>query len=88
MVDIAKFFLQFTVDESCGKICTPCRVGTKRLLGSYWRRLQTDAGFRGYRQDGRTVLLHQITHSVAWDSPDSSGRSFHFVTSVTNILSM
>ncbi len=31
MVDIAKFYLEFTVDESCGK-CTPCRVGTKRLL--------------------------------------------------------
>ncbi|MEG2421315.1 MAG: NADH-ubiquinone oxidoreductase-F iron-sulfur binding region domain-containing protein, partial [Oscillospiraceae bacterium] len=31
MVDIAKFFLEFIVDESCGK-CTPCRVGTKRLL--------------------------------------------------------
>ncbi len=31
MVDIARFFLDFTVDESCGK-CTPCRVGTKRLL--------------------------------------------------------
>lgn len=30
MVDIAKFFLEFTVDESCGK-CVPCRVGTKRL---------------------------------------------------------
>ncbi len=30
MVDIAKFFLEFTVDESCGK-CTPCRVGNKRL---------------------------------------------------------
>lgn len=30
MVDIAKFFLDFSVDESCGK-CTPCRVGTKRL---------------------------------------------------------
>ena len=30
MVDIAKFFLDFTVDESCGK-CTPCRVGTKRM---------------------------------------------------------
>ncbi len=30
MVDIARFFLEFTVDESCGK-CTPCRVGTKRL---------------------------------------------------------
>ncbi|MBQ8688785.1 MAG: NADH-quinone oxidoreductase subunit NuoF [Clostridia bacterium] len=31
MVDMAKFFLEFTVDESCGK-CTPCRVGTRRLL--------------------------------------------------------
>ncbi len=30
MVDIAKFFLQFTVDESCGK-CSPCRIGTKRM---------------------------------------------------------
>ncbi|MCH5156666.1 MAG: NADH-quinone oxidoreductase subunit NuoF [Clostridiales bacterium] len=30
MVDIAKFYLQFTVDESCGK-CTPCRIGTRRL---------------------------------------------------------
>ncbi|WP_326910369.1 NADH-quinone oxidoreductase subunit NuoF [Sedimentibacter sp. MB31-C6] len=31
MVDIARFFLDFTVDESCGK-CTPCRLGTKRML--------------------------------------------------------
>ena len=31
MVDIARFFLDFTVDESCGK-CTPCRVGTRRML--------------------------------------------------------
>ena len=30
MVDIAKFFLDFTVDESCGK-CTPCRIGTRRM---------------------------------------------------------
>jgi len=30
MVDIAKFFLEFTVDESCGK-CAPCRIGTKRM---------------------------------------------------------
>ena len=30
MVDIAKFFLEFTVDESCGK-CSPCRIGTKRI---------------------------------------------------------
>ena len=32
MVDIAKFYLEFIVDESCGK-CSPCRIGTKRLLG-------------------------------------------------------
>ena len=31
MVDIAKFFMEFCVDESCGK-CTPCRIGTKRML--------------------------------------------------------
>jgi len=31
MVDIARFFMEFTQDESCGK-CTPCRVGTKRML--------------------------------------------------------
>ena len=31
MVDIAKFYLEFTADESCGK-CAPCRIGTKRLL--------------------------------------------------------
>ena len=31
MVDVARFYMEFIVDESCGK-CTPCRVGTKRLL--------------------------------------------------------
>ncbi|HBR29408.1 MAG TPA: NADH-quinone oxidoreductase subunit F, partial [Firmicutes bacterium] len=31
MVDVARFFLEFTQDESCGK-CTPCRIGTKRML--------------------------------------------------------
>ena len=31
MVDVSRFFLEFSVDESCGK-CTPCRIGNKRLL--------------------------------------------------------
>ena len=31
MVDVARFYLDFTVDESCGK-CVPCRIGTRRLL--------------------------------------------------------
>ena len=42
MVDIAKFFLEFTVDESCGK-CTPCRVGTKRMLEILERMTQGKA---------------------------------------------
>ena len=39
MVDIAKFFLEFTVDESCGK-CTPCRIGNRRLL-EYLEKITT-----------------------------------------------
>ncbi len=42
MVDIAKFYLNFTVDESCGK-CTPCRVGTKRLL-QYLEKITSGKG--------------------------------------------
>lgn len=42
MVDIAKFFLQFTQDESCGK-CVPCRIGTKRLL-EYLERITSGKG--------------------------------------------
>jgi NADH:ubiquinone oxidoreductase subunit F (NADH-binding) len=36
MVDIARYFMDFTQDESCGK-CTPCRVGTRRLLDTLER---------------------------------------------------
>ena len=42
MVDIAKFFLEFTVDESCGK-CTPCRIGTKRLYEMLTKITKGDA---------------------------------------------
>lgn len=42
MVDIAKFFLEFTVDESCGK-CTACRIGTRRLL-EYLERITSGKG--------------------------------------------
>ncbi len=42
MVDIAKFFLEFTVDESCGK-CTPCRIGTKRML-EYLNKITSGKG--------------------------------------------
>ena len=73
MVDIAKFFLQFTVDESCGK-CTPCRIGTKRL----YEMLEKDnIGQRYYgrpRQDGEAVLLHQEQLSVRSWSDSSQPR--------------
>lgn len=46
MVDIAKFFLEFTVDESCGK-CPPCRIGTKRML----EILERITGGKGKEED-------------------------------------
>lgn len=45
MVDVARFFLDFTKDESCGK-CTPCRIGTKRLL-EILERITTGRGEDG-----------------------------------------
>jgi ferredoxin len=45
MVDVARFFLDFTQDESCGK-CTPCREGTKRML-EILQRITTGRGVDG-----------------------------------------
>ena len=42
MVEIAKFYLEFTMDESCGK-CTPCRIGTKRILKCWKHSLSKKA---------------------------------------------
>jgi NADH-quinone oxidoreductase subunit F len=57
MVDIARFFMEFTQDESCGK-CTPCRVGTKRIL----EILQRICAGRGREDDIERLedLCHQI----------------------------
>ncbi|NLL56208.1 MAG: NADH-quinone oxidoreductase subunit NuoF [Clostridiales bacterium] len=57
MVDIAKFYLQFTQDESCGK-CTPCRVGTKRLL-EYLERI-TEGKATEKDLDDMEKLCHYI----------------------------
>ncbi|WP_243137511.1 NADH-quinone oxidoreductase subunit NuoF [Heliorestis convoluta] len=45
MVDVARFFLEFTVDESCGK-CPPCRIGTKRML-ELLERITSNKGEKG-----------------------------------------
>jgi len=57
MVDIAKFFLEFTVDESCGK-CTPCREGTKRMLEILTRI--TD----GQGEDGDIEKLEALADTI------------------------
>jgi len=46
MVDMARYFLNFTQNESCGK-CVPCRIGTKRML-EILQRITPRKGRRGY----------------------------------------
>ena len=55
MVDIAKFFLEFTVDESCGK-CTPCRIGTRRMLEILEKITKGQGTMEDLDKSGRTVL--------------------------------
>ncbi len=57
MVNIAKFFLQFTQSESCGK-CTPCRIGTKRLL-EILERITS-----GHGRKGDIKLLENLSNDI------------------------
>ncbi len=57
MVDIARFFLDFTVDESCGK-CTPCRVGTRRMLEILERIVE------GKGQEGDIEKLEALAKNI------------------------
>ncbi len=62
MVDISKFYLEFTVDESCGK-CTPCRIGTRRLL----QLLEKITSGKGEMEDLNKIeelSLHMKTSSL------------------------
>ena len=76
MVDIAKFFLEFTVDESCGK-CTPCRVGTRRLLEMLEQITAGNGTVELLRRDGGAVLLHQGQQPVRAGTVCPQPRSFH-----------
>jgi NADH:ubiquinone oxidoreductase subunit F (NADH-binding) len=65
MVDIAKFFLDFTVDESCGK-CTPCRIGTKRMLEYSDQDHQGQGTMDDARQaGGSSAMTSRTTPSAA-----------------------
>ena len=57
MVDIAKFFLEFTVDESCGK-CAPCRIGTRRMLDIL------DKITAGKGEDGDIEKLEELAKTI------------------------
>ena len=57
MVDIARFFLDFTVDESCGK-CTPCRIGTRRMLEILERITE------GKGQEGDIERLENLAENI------------------------
>ena len=57
MVDIARFFLDFTVDESCGK-CTPCRIGTRRMLEILNRICE------GKGEDGDIERLENLAQNI------------------------
>ena len=68
MVDIARFFLDFTVDESCGK-CTPCREGTKRMLESLERLTE------GKGKEGDIEELLELGESIIDSSLCGLGQS-------------
>ena len=64
MVDIARFFMEFTQDESCGK-CTPCRVGTRRMLEILQAHL---------RRQGRDGDIERLEDAVPADQRDQPVR--------------
>ncbi len=68
MVDIARFFLDFTVDESCGK-CTPCRIGTRRMLEILDRICD------GKGEDGDIERLENLAESIRTGSLCALGQT-------------
>lgn len=68
MVDVARFFLEFSVDESCGK-CTPCRIGNKRLFE------MLDDLTKGKADQESLDKLDELAHIVAETSLCGLGKS-------------
>jgi len=68
MVDVARYFLEFTQRESCGR-CAPCRIGTRRML-EILERLVTGEG-----RDEDLVKLEQLAHMVQASSLCGLGRT-------------
>jgi len=68
MVNIAKFFLEFTVDESCGK-CAPCRIGTKRMYEILTRITEGDG------KEGDIETLEELAMNIKKASLCGLGQS-------------
>jgi NADH:ubiquinone oxidoreductase subunit F (NADH-binding)/NAD-dependent dihydropyrimidine dehydrogenase PreA subunit len=68
MVNLARFFIEFTQDESCGK-CTPCREGTKRMLEILTRLTE------GRGQSGDIEKLERLSHTISKASLCGLGQS-------------
>ena len=68
MVDLARFYLDFNQDESCGK-CTPCRIGSKRML----ELLQKITAGRGEEQD--LAILERLARLMQRGSLCGLGRT-------------
>lgn len=85
MVDIAKFFLEFTVDESCGK-CTPCRIGTRRLLELLEKSRAATASLRTSTRWSSCATTSRKTRCAASARPRRTRCSPRSISSVTNML--
>ena len=68
MVDIAKFYLEFIVDESCGK-CSPCRIGTKRLLDLLTKITEATASRRIWTPSRSCASTSSSPPCAAWVRP-------------------
>lgn len=68
IVDVARFYVEFTRDESCGK-CTPCRIGTKRMLEILTRITE------GQGREGDLLALEELSHLIKRNSLCGLGNS-------------
>lgn len=86
MVSVARFYLDFTVEESCGK-CTPCRIGNKRLLELLNKITEGKGTEKTWTHLPLWDKSSKIRPSADWDKPLRIPFYPHWITSTMNIWS-
>ena len=81
MVDLARYFLQFTQNESCGK-CVPCRLGTKRML-EILERITAGEGEDGDIETPREARRHDQAHEPLRPRPDRAQPGAHHASATS-----